>query len=154
MKVSKKERHGIILDIINKEEISTQEELVQKLLEQELTVTQATVSRDVKELNIVKANTSNGGQKFVAMKSVQDPDTDRLLKVFAEAVLSSTSTDSLIILKTLPGMAPACASAVDAMNMRQVAGSIAGDDTVFVAVARGVNPEYTERELMQFAQVS
>ena len=151
MKINKKDRQSIILDIINTEEISTQEELVIALKDKGLNVTQATVSRDIKELNIVKANTSSGTQIFVAMKTVDDPNTDRLLKVFSEAIVSSSTTDCLIILKTLPGMAPACASAVDAMHLRQIAGTLAGDDTIFVAVSSGADIARVERDLMQFS---
>ena len=152
MKVSKKERHRIILDIISKNEISTQDELVDMLKECKLSITQATVSRDIKELNIVKANTNNGRQKFVAMNTMKDSGTDRLLRVFSEATISSTSSGNFIIVKTLPGMAPACASAIDALNNDKIAGSIAGDDTIFVAITDIEYVDEIQKELMRFSK--
>ncbi len=151
MKLSKQARHRKILEIISKQEIQTQEELVQKLEAENLSITQATVSRDIKELNIIKANTIKGKQKFVAMKSINDPGTDRLLKVFSEAVLHSVISGNLIVVHTLPGMAPACASAIDAMNLNRIAGTIAGDDTIFVAAESDSDMHALQYELMQFA---
>ncbi|NCC82987.1 MAG: arginine repressor [Clostridia bacterium] len=153
MKLSKQDRHRKILEIIAADEIATQEELVKRLQADRLSITQATVSRDIKELNIIKANTKNGKQKFVAMRTMHDPGTDRLLKVFGEAVLNSVTAGNLIVVHTLPGMAPACASAIDAMNITGVAGTIAGDDTIFIAAKTGVDVELMEHELMQFAAV-
>lgn len=153
MKVSKQERHRKILEIIAKEEIATQDELVRRLQDEGLSITQATVSRDIKELNIIKANTSHGRQKFVAMKTMNDPGTDRLLKVFGEAVLKSIISGNLLVVHTLPGMAPACASAIDAINVSDIAGTIAGDDTIFIAAEQGADMEALERQLMQFAAI-
>ncbi len=152
MKLGKRDRHKKILEIINDIEISTQDELVEQLKEAGLNVTQATVSRDVKELNIVKANTANGKQKFVAMRSVSDPGTDKLLKIFSEAVVSSAHTGNLVIISTLPGMGQACASAIDAMQSNKIVGTIAGDDTVFVAVHEIFSVEEIEEQIMQFAK--
>lgn len=153
MRISKQERHRKILEIIAKEEIATQDELVKRLKEEKLKITQATVSRDIKELNIIKANTTNGRQKFVAMKTMHDPGTDRLLKVFGEAVLNSVISGNLIVVHTLPGMAPACASAIDAINIAEVAGTIAGDDTIFIAAKQDTDMDALERQLMQFAAI-
>lgn len=153
MKISKQERHRKILEIIAREEIATQDELVKRLEDEHLKITQATVSRDIKELNIIKANTINGKQKFVAMKAMHDPGTDRLLKVFGEAVLRSVVTGNMIVVHTLPGMAPACASAIDAINIAAVAGTIAGDDTIFIAAEQGADMQALERQLMQFAAI-
>lgn len=153
MRISKQERHRKILEIIAKEEIATQEELVNRLKDEKLEITQATVSRDIKELNIIKANTINGKQKFVAMRTMNDPGTDRLLKVFGEAVLNSTISGNLIVVHTLPGMAPACASAIDAINVALVAGTIAGDDTIFIAAEQDADMEALEQQLMQFAAI-
>ncbi len=154
MKISKQARHHKILEIIGRNEIATQEELVRKLEDENLSITQATVSRDIKELNIIKANTADGKQKFVALKTINDPGTDRLLKVFGEAVLSSIVTGNLIIVHTLPGMAPACASAIDAMNILEIAGTIAGDDTIFIAATADADITGLERELMQFSGIA
>ncbi len=154
MKLSKQARHRKIIEIISTNEIATQEELVKRLEEENLGITQATVSRDIKELNIIKANTMDGKQKFVALKAINDPGTDRLLKVFGEAVLRSVITGNLIIVHTLPGMAPACASAIDAMNIPTIAGTIAGDDTIFIAAAQEADIETLEQELMQFSSIA
>lgn len=151
MRIGKKARQKLILDIINNNEISTQEELVNKLKDEGLVVTQATISRDIKDLNIVKANTSEGRQKFVAMKAVNDPDIDKLLRVYSEAVIDADVVGNLIIMQTLPGMASACASAIDSMDLSQIAGTIAGDDTIFIAAYASTDMNKLKLYLMQFA---
>ncbi len=151
MAMDKKERQDKIREIINTKHVSTQEELLSYLMAYDLGVTQATISRDMKELNVIKANLVDGKQKFVVLRSQYDAGTSRLLNVFAEAVISSTKAGNLIVINTLPGMAPACASAIDVLNHPDVAGTIAGDDTLFLAVRSGAEVTEVETEIMQFA---
>jgi transcriptional regulator of arginine metabolism len=131
--MSKNERQSRLLQLIREKEIGTQEELAAGLNDAGLDVTQATVSRDIKELGLIKVTVGSGQQKYVAMERSGEVASGRLMKVFTEAVIQVDVAMNLVIIKSLPGMAQACASALDSMQLAEVAGSIAGDDTVFVA---------------------
>lgn len=133
MKLGKNERQGRILELIRSTEICTQEELVEQLTKAGLDVTQATISRDIKELGIVKTSGASGLQRYMPMERNSEVVAVRLLKVFAEAVVNIDYAMNLVILKTLPGMAQASASALDALRLPDIVGTIAGDDTIFVA---------------------
>ena len=133
IKLSKKERQRIIIAMIEQEEISTQEDLVAKLKSKGLKVTQATVSRDINELNISKMNNESRLQKYVVSDKAADKNTNKLVNVFLQALLSYDIAANIVVIKTLPGMAPASASAIDSFNFEEVAGTIAGDDTIFIA---------------------
>ncbi len=133
MKPTKSERQAKLLEIIRDASVATQEELATLMLAAGMEVTQATVSRDIKDLGIIKVTTSTGAQKYVPMERSGETTSVRLLKVFSEAVVSVNVAMNLVILKTLPGMAQAGASALDSMRLPEVAGCIAGDDTIFVA---------------------
>jgi len=133
MRMSKSERQAKLLQLIREADISTQEELVVAFNKIGLEVTQATISRDIKELGIIKVTSGHGLQKYVPMERSGEVASGRLMKVFSEAVVQVDLAVNLVIIKSLPGMAQACASALDSMRLPEVAGSIAGDDTVFVA---------------------
>ncbi len=151
MKTSKSERQSRLLQLIRSKEISTQEDLVAGLTDAGLDVTQATVSRDIKELGIIKVTVGNGLQKYVPMERSGEVASGRLMKVFSEAVVQVDNAMNLVIIKSLPGMAQACASALDSMRLSEVAGSIAGDDTVFVATRSADQAEALSRSLNQIA---
>lgn len=133
MKYNKKNRQKLILNIIENEKVTTQEELVQFLRNRNWQVTQATISRDIKELGLNKVSDDGLSQKYSPPKRTEDTTESKLIAVFNQAVVSYDSASNIVIIKTLPGMAPACASAVDSMQFAEVAGTIAGDDTVFIA---------------------
>jgi transcriptional regulator of arginine metabolism len=149
--MDKATRQEKILELIYSRNITTQEDLVKALAEEGIEVAQATISRDIKELNILKVNLRDGRQKFVALRPQSESGTRRLLKVFSEAVRSSSLAGNILVIHTLAGMAPACASAVDALCIPAVAGCIAGDDTIFVAIKSGSDVLRVEEEIMQFA---
>lgn len=134
MKPTKSERQASLLQLIRETDIGTQEELVSRLNAGGLYATQATISRDIKELGIIKTSNSKGGQKYTALEKGSDAPSGRLMKVFSEAVTKIDLAVNLVIVKTLPGMAQASASALDSMQLSEIVGTIAGDDTVFVAV--------------------
>ena len=138
-KVARQDR---ILDIILRQVVSTQEELVDVLKADGVDVTQATISRDIKELNIVKVTLADGRQKYVSMSRDKDMMNDRLIKVFTHAATYLRIADSIVVIRTLPGMAQAAAAAVDAMQIPEIIGTLAGDDTIFVATA---SPEMAKR---------
>ena len=124
----KNSRHELILNIIKENKIRTHEALVEELSSRGVTVTQATVSRDIKELGIVKVPDSQGSIYAVSAR------WDNPLKKYASDVEKVTEAGNLVIIRTNPGMASAVAAAVDKEMHSEIAGSIAGDDTIFVAV--------------------
>lgn len=129
-------RQRIILDLIENIEIETQEELADYLLERGIDITQATISRDIKELRLVKVLTSNGKYKYATMDSQHEGANERLTKIFKSSVLSVDKAGNIIVIKTLPGAAQVCASAVDSFRIEGIAGTIAGDDTIFIAISQ------------------
>ncbi len=133
MKMAKNERQEAILKLVRAKEISTQEELARELEAAGWQVTQATVSRDIKDLGIIKVTLPSGGTKYSVLDRTGDVAPGRLLSVFSHSVLSSDVAMNLVVVRTLPGMANAAASALDSIHLAGVVGSIAGDDTVFIA---------------------
>jgi len=136
MKIS---RHAKILEIIEDNVIETQEELAEMLKKSGINVTQATVSRDIKELRLIKVLTEDGRYKYAAMKEQDSTLNERLYKVFAETVLSIDYTGNIIVIKTFPGAANAAAEALDAFDLKEVVGTVAGDNTIFVLIRNEEN---------------
>lgn len=133
MKTVKNDRQEMIIKLIKANDISTQDELTSYMQQNGFSVTQATISRDIKELGIIKVTMPNSLTKYAVMDRTGDIAPGRLLAVFSNSLLSSTAAMNMVVIKTLPGMAQAAASALDSMHLQSVVGSIAGDDTVFVA---------------------
>ena len=127
-------RQTKILELISKKEIETQEELAEGLKAMGIDVTQATISRDIKELRLVKVMSKNGKYKYATIGQSQEGITDRLNKIFENSVVSIDNAMNIIVLKTIPGAAQICASAIDYMGVDDIVGTLAGDDTVFVAI--------------------
>ena len=131
----KTKRQAKIMEIISKTNVETQEQLLQELLQAGFTATQATISRDIKELRIVKELTSFGTYRYTtAAKELPNTFSARLNTIFRECVTGFDYAQNMIVIHTLPGLANAAASALDAMHMSVVLGTIAGDDTVFVVM--------------------
>ena len=129
----KKKRHDKILEIIKEYEIDTQGDLAQMLRESGFNVTQATVSRDIRELGLVKVTASGGKQKYQAAKPVNE-QKNRLIRVLKDSVQSVDQAQNILVIKTGSGMAMAAAAALDHLEFPEVVGSIAGDDTIMAAV--------------------
>ena len=130
----KVDRHAKIVELIGKYEIETQEELASLLNQAGFRVTQATISRDIRELRLSKVNSHDGKQKYAVM-SVRDQGlNEKLSKVLKEGYISSMEASHLVVVKTATGMAMAVATALDAMELPGFAGCIAGDDTVMCAL--------------------
>lgn len=127
-------RQTKILELISKKEIETQEELADGLKAMGIDVTQATISRDIKELRLVKVMSKNGKYKYATIGQSQEGITDRLNKIFENSVVSIDNAMNIVVLKTIPGAAQICASAIDYMGVDDIVGTLAGDDTVFVAI--------------------
>ena len=131
----KSERQAKILEIISTINVETQEQLLQELWAAGVRSTQATISRDIKELRIVKELTSLGTYRYTtAAKEVPSTFSGRLNTIFKECVTMYDYAQNLVVIHTLPGLANAAASAIDAMNMSVVVGTLAGDDTVMVVM--------------------
>jgi transcriptional regulator of arginine metabolism len=130
----KYDRHSLILKIIEEKDIETQEDLAEELRRHGMDVTQATVSRDIKELRLVKVLGKSGIYKYAAMERPESDLSDRLIRVFSESVISMEHANNLIVIKTIVAGAQAAASAIDAMNWPEIIGCIAGDDAILVVV--------------------
>lgn len=130
----KKKRHEKIIDLITRYEVETQEELVDRLRADGYEVTQATVSRDIRELRLSKIPNGRGKQKYVAFQGEEVQLGDKYARVLKEGYVSMDLAQNLLVLKTVSGMAMAVAAAVDAMSIEEVVGCIAGDNTVMMAM--------------------
>lgn len=130
----KQDRHKIILQLVEQQNIETQEELAALLQEQGLNVTQATISRDIRELNLTKAMGENGRQKYIVLGSANQPERSaRYARLLNEAMVNADTAKNLLIIRTNPGLASAVGAAIDALGLTGLVGSLAGDDTVFCA---------------------
>ena len=125
-------RHAKILEIIDNNEIETQEELAELLKKSGINVTQATVSRDIKELRLIKVLAKNGRYKYASMRQHESAVSDRLVKMFKDSILGIDYSGNIIVLKTLTGAANAACAAIDALDIKDIIGTIAGDDTIFI----------------------
>lgn len=131
----KLDRQSVIMDIINERDIETQNQLMEALAERGLKSTQATLSRDIREMRLVKELGPRGNYRYVAAAKQDNSDLDvRLKKIFRESVISYDVAQNILVIKTLPGLAPAACSALDGMNIDGLVGTIAGDDTAFLAM--------------------
>lgn len=127
-------RHAKIIDLINRYDIETQEELASYLEKEGFHVTQATISRDIRELKLTKIAVKNGKQKYAVLQSGGSAMNEKYLRVLREGYLSIDKAENILVIKTISGMAMAVAAALDAMKWPEIAGCIAGDDTIFCAV--------------------
>lgn len=143
--MTKQKRQETIIELVEKEEIETQEELAAALRKAGFPVTQATVSRDIRELKLSKISTGRGTQKYVVLKDHESHLSDKYIRVLREGFISMDNAQNILVVKTVSGMAMAVAAALDAMKFSEIVGSIAGDDTIMVAV-RSVEDTYAVME--------
>ncbi|MBE5927579.1 MAG: arginine repressor [Lachnospiraceae bacterium] len=129
----KLERHKRIIDIINNEDVETQEELALKLEQSGYNVTQATVSRDIRELKLSKV-VVGGKQKYALMQQEESDLNEKYLRILRDGVIGLDMAQNILVVKTVAGMAMAVAAAIDALEWYEIAGCIAGDDTIMCAV--------------------
>ncbi len=127
-------RHSMILKIIESKDIETQSDLADELNRHGVKVTQATVSRDIKDMKLVKVMSEKGGYKYAVVENTDKGISDRQIKIFTESVLSVTAAENIVVVKTLTGSASAAAETIDSMHMPEIVGSLAGDNTIFVVV--------------------
>lgn len=137
----KTNRQSKIIEIIQKNEVETQDELSALLEKDGFRVTQATVSRDIRELKLTKIPTAGGRQKYAVITAAPENLSKKYERVLREGFLSMDMAQNILVIKTVSGMASAVCAAIDAMKMREIVGSIAGDDTIMCAI-RTVDDTY------------
>ncbi|SES30118.1 transcriptional regulator, ArgR family [Butyrivibrio fibrisolvens] len=130
----KKNRHSKIIELIENNEVETQEQLADLLKKDGYDVTQATVSRDIRELRLTKVQTGDGRQKYRVMDHNDEELQDKYIKVLQSGFVSMDKAGNMVVLRTVSGMAMAVAAALDALHLSQIIGCIAGDDTIFAAI--------------------
>ncbi len=130
----KKNRHDKIIEIINSHEVETQEQLAALLSEAGYEVTQATISRDIRQMKLTKMVLEDGRQKYIYANADPKVMHDKYVNVLKAGYVSIDVAQNLLVIKTVPGMAMALATAIDALEVSEVVGCIAGDDTIFVAI--------------------
>lgn len=130
----KSARHAKILELVRKNDIETQEDLSERLHMEGFAVTQATVSRDIRELKITKVSGKGGRQKYVALTEESSDIMEKYSRVFRDGFFSMDMAQNILVIKTVSGMAMAVAAALDHMDCTEIVGSIAGDDTIMCAV--------------------
>ena len=129
----KLERHSKIVELIGKYEIETQEELADYLNKAGFAVTQATVSRDIRELKLTKVQSESGKQRYMVLQH-QGSFSDKYIRILRDGYLAMDMAQNILVIKTVSGMAMAVAAALDALHFTEIVGCIAGDDTIMCAV--------------------
>lgn len=127
-------RHVKIVELVNKYDIETQEELADRLRDEGFQITQATVSRDIRDLKLTKVPTDDGRQKYVVLKATENALLDKYIRILKDGFVSMDMAMNILVIKTVSGMAMAVAAAIDEMRWNEVVGCIAGDDTIMCAV--------------------
>ena len=130
----KAKRQSKILELIRKNDIETQEELLAFLLDDGFVVTQATVSRDIREMKLTKIATESGRQKYAVLNDKVEYMSEKYARVLRDGFVSMDVAQNILVIKTVSGMAGAVCASIDAMNLHEIVGSIAGDDTIMCAI--------------------
>lgn len=146
----KNERQNQLLQIINEECIETQEQLLERLLARGIKCTQATISRDIKELHLIKEPAGQGQYRYaVSVHRTKLNFADKLRTIFHESIIGVDSAQNLVVIKTMPGLASAAASALDGMEIASKVGTLAGDDTVLIIMRDTSSAEEFGAELRE-----
>ena len=137
----KKSRRDAIIDLINNNDISTQDELTERLISLGFEVSQATISRDIKELNLIKVEGKNKKYKYAKIDLSKHEISPQLINLFKQITTSIESANNLIVVKTISGNASAAGMAIDQMKFSQVIGTVAGDDTLLIVTKTSADAE-------------
>lgn len=132
--IVKSKRQAKMIEIIEQNEIETQDELAERLMEAGFVATQATISRDIRELKLTKVSDGNGKQKYIMLKNQELDHVSKLAKVMRAGIIGIDTAENLVIIKTVSGVAMAVAAALDNSEIEGMVGCIAGDDTIFCAI--------------------
>ena len=130
----KTKRQSKILELIRKKDIETQEELLAHLLADGFAVTQATVSRDIREMKLTKLSVNGGKQKYAVLNDAGEAMSEKYVRVLRDGFVSMDMAQNILVIKTVSGMAGAVCASIDAMQIHEIVGSIAGDDTIMCAI--------------------
>ncbi len=147
---TKKDRQEKIIEIVQSREIDTQEALAAALEGEGYSVTQATVSRDIRLLGLVKMSLGDGRQKYMLPERKEGPMEEKYVRVLKEGFLSMDKAGNILVVKTVSGMAMAVAAALDALQLPEIVGCIAGDDTIMAALR---TPEDTSRVMKRLQEM-
>ena len=147
-------RQNKILEIIKTNEVETQDQLLTLLRQAGYSVTQATVSRDIRELQLVKGQTRDGRYKYISGNYDNRPISERFVRIFRESVVSYQCAQNLIVVKTLSGCSGAAGEAIDCLSLNHIVGSISGDNTLLVIVDREENVKYVTDEFDRIMRTS
>ena len=145
----KNSRRNAIIELVKTFDISTQEELTEQLIEKGYNVSQATISRDIKELNLIKASGENKKSKYVFVEDFSTKLSPQLVNLFKQITLSIESANNLIVLKTISGNASAAGMAIDEIKFPQIIGTVAGDDTLLIITKTSADAEIVVKGLEQ-----
>ena len=145
----KRNRQEAILRVISQYEVETQQELAQRLKEEGFEVTQATVSRDIRDMKLSKMPTGEGHQKYVRFHNDEKHLSGKYVNVLKEGFVSIDMAQNILVVKTVSGMAMAVAAAIDAMKYPEIVGTIAGDDTIMMAVRTVEDTKSLMNQIMQ-----
>ncbi len=147
-------RHGKIIELVTKNEIETQDELADMLFKSGFPVTQATISRDIRELKLTKVPIDGGRQKYIVLKNSETGLSEKYIRVLKDGYISMDIAQNLLVVKTVSGMAMAVAAAIDSLNLEGLLGCIAGDDTIFCAIKTTIEAEHLMQKLMKLINQS
>ena len=143
-------RQSVIMEIISERDIETQNQLLEALAERGVKSTQATLSRDIRDMRLVKELGPKGNYRYVAAAKQGTPDLDqRLKKIFKESIISYDLAQNILVIKTLPGLANGACSALDGMEIEGLVGTLAGDDTAFLAMKDNASAVNLYKEIDQ-----
>lgn len=146
----KTKRQRKIIELIANYDIETQEELAAKLVENGFNVTQATISRDIRELNLTKIATKGGKQKYAVQSSSDIVSNSKYMRVLNDGIITMDTAGNILVVKTVSGMAMAVAAALDAMQIKEILGCIAGDDTIMCVVKHAEETDRVKEHIESF----
>ena len=146
----KTKRQRKIIELITNYDIETQEELAAKLVENGFNVTQATISRDIRELNLTKIATKGGKQKYAVQSSSDIVSNSKYMRVLNDGIITMDTAGNILVVKTVSGMAMAVAAALDEMQIKEILGCIAGDDTIMCVVKHAEETDRVKEHIESF----
>lgn len=146
----KTKRQRKIIELITNYDIETQEELAAKLVENGFNVTQATISRDIRELNLTKIAAKGGKQKYAVQSSSDIVSNSKYMRVLNDGIITMDTAGNILVVKTVSGMAMAVAAALDAMQIKEILGCIAGDDTIMCVVKHAEETDRVKEHIENF----
>lgn len=146
----KTNRQRKIIELISKYDIETQEELAKYLVEEGFVVTQATVSRDIREMELTKISINGGKQKYTTPHNKNMSTNNKYVRVLNDGILTMEGAGNLLVIRTVAGMAMAVGAAIDAMNIKEIVGCIAGDDTIMCAIKNSEDTDKVKNNLESF----